>query len=358
VTVPTFLSSPGSQDPGGDAYSRAGVDLASRADLVHRIKEVASRASRPEVLSGVGPFGGLFKLAEYREPVLASSTDGVGTKLRIAQIMGRYDTVGQDLVNHCVNDILCTGAHPLFFLDYIGTSQLSDDTKLAVIDGMARACEAHGCALIGGETADMPDVYEPGDFDLVGFIVGVVEREHVIEPARVREGDVLLALPSTGLHTNGYTLVRKIFGIGTGGDPDEDRAVLERNEPGLESTLGEALLAIHRSYYRDLKPVLTKLHGIAHITGGGLTDNVPRILPDGLAARFERDAWRVPALFSLIQERGGVSDEDMFHTFNMGLGIVLVVGKEDVDAVAAQVRDARPVGRIIKQTDGPRVNIE
>jgi phosphoribosylformylglycinamidine cyclo-ligase len=361
VTVPTFLSQ--SDNSGGDAnvrdaYARAGVDLAARVDLVERIKAVASRASRPEVLSGVGPFGGLFELAKYKQPVLASSTDGVGTKLRIAQIMGRYDSVGQDLVNHCVNDILCTGAHPLFFLDYIGASQLSDETKLEVIDGMARACEAHGCALIGGETADMPDVYAPGDFDLVGFIVGVVEREHVIDPSQVREGDVLLALPSTGLHTNGYTLVRKIFGVGTGGDAAEDRRILEANYPGLEGSLGDALLAVHHSYYQDLKPVLTRLHGIAHITGGGLTDNMPRILPDGLAARFERDAWRVPALFSLIQDRGGVSDEDMFHTFNMGLGIVLVVARDEAEAIGAQVREAKPVGRIIKQTDERRVIIE
>lgn len=356
MTVPTFLSQP--DNSSGDAYARAGVDLASRNDLVHRIKAVASRASRPEVLSGVGPFGGLFKLAQYKEPVLASSTDGVGTKLRIAQSMGRFDTVGQDLVNHCVNDILCTGAHPLFFLDYIGTSQLSDDTKLEVIDGMARACEKHGCALIGGETADMPDVYAPGDFDLVGFVVGVVEREHVIDPSRVREGDVLLALPSSGLHTNGYTLVRKIFGVGTGGEPAQDRAILDANYPGLEGTLGDALLAVHRSYYEDLKPVLTRLHGIAHITGGGLTDNMPRILPDGLAAWFERDAWRTPALFSLIQERGSISDQDMFHTFNMGLGIVLVVDKDEAAAIGSQVREAKPVGRVIKQTDERRVIIE
>jgi phosphoribosylformylglycinamidine cyclo-ligase len=300
----------------------------------------------------------MFKLAEYREPVLVSSTDGVGTKLRIAQIMGRYDTVGQDLVNHCVNDILTSGAHPLFFLDYIGSSDLADDHKLELIDGMARACEAHGCALIGGETADMPDVYAAGDFDLVGFIVGVVEREHVIEPSRVREGDVMLGLPSSGLHTNGYSLVRKVFGIGTGGDAAADRAALERTYPPLEEPLGEALLAVHRSYYAELKPVLTRLHGIAHITGGGLIDNVPRVLPDGLAARFEPGSWRVPALFNLIQQRGGVSDADMYHIFNIGIGMVLIVAPDEAEAIGGQVRDAKPVGRIVKQTDERRVIID
>ncbi len=250
------------------------------------------------------------------------------------------------------------GARPLFFLDYLGSSDLADDRKLDVIDGMARACEQHGCALIGGETADMPDVYAAGDFDLVGFIVGVVEREHVVDPARVREGDVMLALPSSGLHTNGYSLVRKIFGIGTGGDADADRAALQQTYPPLEEPLGDALLAVHRSYYADLKPVLTKLHGIAHITGGGLTDNVPRVLPDGLAARFELGSWRVPPLFTLIQERGAISDADMYHTFNMGLGVVIIVAPEDAEPIGAQLRDAKPVGRIVKQGDERRVIID
>jgi phosphoribosylformylglycinamidine cyclo-ligase len=355
VSVPSFLSNPGQESD--DAYARAGVNLAARNDLVSRIKKVASQATRPEVMAGVGPFGALFRLGDYREPVLVSSTDGVGTKLRIATLMDRYDTVGQDLVNHCVNDALTSGAHPLFFLDYVGTSDLSDDRKLALIGGMARACAAHGCALIGGETADMPDIYAPGDFDLVGFIVGVVEREDVIDGSKIAEGDVLLALPSTGLHTNGYSLVRKVFGIGVGGDPAADRAILDMNFPGLEGSLGEALLAVHRSYYADLKPVLTRLHGIAHITGGGLLDNVPRILPDGLAAAFERDAWRVPALFTLIQKQGTIGDEDMFHAFNMGLGIVLAVAPEDAESIGAQIRDAKPVGRIVRQTDERRVII-
>jgi phosphoribosylformylglycinamidine cyclo-ligase len=358
VTLPSFLSNPGQESTGNDAYARAGVDLSARNELVERIKRVAGQATRPEVMAGVGPFGALFKLGDYRAPVLVSSTDGVGTKLRIATIMGRYDTVGQDLVNHCVNDILTSGAHPLFFLDYVGSSDLPDDRKLELIGGMARACAAHGCALIGGETADMPDIYAPGDFDLVGFIVGVVEREHVIDGSKIAEGDVLLALPSTGLHTNGYSLVRKAFGIGTGGDEASDRAALERNYPGLEGSLGDALLAVHRSYYDDLKSVLTRLHGIAHITGGGIIDNVPRILPDGLAAHFEKDAWRVPALFSLIQEKGAVSEMDMYHTFNMGLGIVLAVAPADAQPIGEQLRDARPVGRIVRQAGDRRVIVD
>lgn len=355
MSVPSFLSNPGRD--ADDAYARAGVDLAARNVTVQQIKAIASRASRPEVLGGVGAFSGLFKLGAYREPVLSSSTDGVGTKLRIALLMERYDTVGQDLVNHCVNDVLTSGAHPLFFLDYLATSDLSDDRKLQVIEGLTKACVAHGCALIGGETADMPDIYAPGDFDLAGFIVGVVEREHVIDGSRIAEGDVLLALPSTGLHTNGYSLVRKIFGIGVGGDPAADRAILDMSFPGLEGSLGEALLAVHRSYYGDLKPVLTRLHGIAHITGGGLLDNVPRILPAGLAALFERDSWRVPAIFSLIQKQGNVAVEDMFHAFNMGLGIVLAVAPEDAESIGAQIRDAKPVGRITREVDERRVII-
>lgn len=341
-----------------DAYARAGVDLGARNDLVSLIKQVASKATRPEVMGGVGPFAALFRLAQMREPVLAASTDGVGTKLRIAILMERYDTVGQDLVNHCVNDAMTSGAHPLFFLDYIGSSELPDETKLALIDGMATACKAHECALIGGETADMPDIYAPGDFDLVGFIVGAVEREHVIDGSKIADGDVLLALPSSGLHTNGYSLVRKIFGIGVGGDLAADREVLHANYPGLEGSLGDALLAIHRSYYHALKPVLTRLHGIAHITGGGLIDNVPRVIPAGLAARFDASAWRVPALFSLIQERGALSDAEMYHAFNMGLGIVLVASPQDADSIGDQVREAKAVGRVVRQSDERRVIID
>ena len=273
-------------------------------------------------------------------------------------LMDRYDTVGQDLVNHCVNDILTTGARPLFFLDYIGSSDLEPEKKLELIAGMKRACDGAGCELIGGETADMPDIYSPGDFDLVGFIVGVVEREHAIDGSKIVEGDVLLALPSTGLHTNGYSLVRRIFGIGVDGDVATDRAALERTYPPMEEPLGDALLAVHRPYLRDLAPVLTRVHGIAHITGGGLTDNVPRVLPSGLVARFDLASWAVPPLFSLIQRTGGISDEDMYHTFNMGLGIVVAVAAEDVESIEAELPDAMRVGEVVRQTGERRVIIE
>lgn len=347
-----------SSDSSKDAYARAGVDLDARKNFVEQLKKITKSKGNANVIGGVGGFGSLYRLAGYRDPVLASSVDGVGTKIRIAEIMGRYDTVGQDLVNHCVNDILTTGAEPLFVLDYIGSSLLRDEIKLDVIRGLNLACDAHECALVGGETADMPDVYAAGDFDLVGFIVGVVERDAVIDGSKIREGDALLGLPVTGLHTNGYSLVRRIFGIGVGGDREADRAALDTWYEELNSTLGDALLAIHRSYYHELKPVLGRLHGIAHITGGGLTDNVPRILPDGLSARFDRRTWAVPPIFKLIQERGGVSVDDMFHTFNMGVGIVLAVAADEADAIAAQVPDATRVGTVVKQSDERRVIID
>jgi phosphoribosylformylglycinamidine cyclo-ligase len=353
ATVPP----PSSSDTPPDAYTRAGVNLGARNEFVEQLKKVTA-SGNANVIGGVGGFGSLYRLAGYRDPVLASSVDGVGTKIRIAEIMGRYDTVGQDLVNHCVNDILTTGAEPLFMLDYIGSSLLRDDIKLDVVRGLKTACDAHECALIGGETADMPDVYAAGDFDLVGFIVGVVERNAIIDASRIRDGDVLLGLPVTGLHTNGYSLVRRIFGIGVGGDRDADRAALGTWYEDLGSTLGDALLAVHRSYYHDLKPVLGRLHGIAHITGGGLIDNVPRILPDGLAAHVDRSAWTIPSIFTLIQQRGDVSDDDMYHTFNMGVGIVLAVAADEADAIAAHVPDATRVGTVIRQSGERRVIID
>jgi phosphoribosylformylglycinamidine cyclo-ligase len=347
-----------SSESSKDAYARAGVDLGARNEFVEQLKKITGRRSNANVIGGVGGFGALYRLAGYRDPVLASSVDGVGTKIRIAEIMGRYDTIGQDLVNHCVNDILTTGAAPLFFLDYVGSSDLPDAIKLEVIRGLQTACDAHECVLIGGETADMPDVYAAGDFDLVGFIVGVVERERVIDGSTIQEGDVLLGLPSTGLHTNGYSLVRRIFGIGVGGDREADRTVLDTWNEHLHSTLGDVLLAIHRSYYEDLKPILGRLRGIAHITGGGLIDNVPRVLPDGLAAQFDRNAWTVPPIFALIRERGTVPDEDMYHTFNMGIGVVLAVAPDEADEVAAKLPDALRIGRVIRQTGERRVIIE
>jgi phosphoribosylformylglycinamidine cyclo-ligase len=357
MTVPVSTSPPSPGSP-GDAYARAGVDLGARNEFVEQLKRIAGGGDA-NVLSGIGGFGALYRLAGYRDPVLASSVDGVGTKIRIAEIMGRYDTVGQDLVNHCVNDILTTGAEPLFFLDYIGSSDLPAARKLEVIAGLKVACDAHGCALISGETADMPDVYQPGDFDLVGFIVGVVEREAIIDGrAMVREGDALVGLPSSGLHTNGYSLVRRVFDIGVGGDPAADRAKLDAWHEDLGGTLGDGLLAVHRSYYFDLKPVLDRVHAFAHITGGGLIDNVPRMLPDGLAARFDASSWTVLSIFRLIQRTGEISDADMYHTFNMGVGGVLAVDAAYAGAVVAQIEGARVVGEVVRQRDERRVIIE
>jgi phosphoribosylformylglycinamidine cyclo-ligase len=347
-------------------YSQAGVDVDAAARLVDRIKELARATHRPEVLAGVGPFSGLFRLSGHRDPVLVASADGVGTKLKIAALLARYDTVGIDLVNHCVNDILTTGAEPLFFLDYLGSSDLSEEAKTAIVQGVASACQAVGCALLGGETADMPDIYGRGDFDLVGFIVGVVERGQIIDGSTIRAGDVLLGLPSSGLHTNGYSLVRKVFGVGLGGDPEEERARLNRTYPGLEGTLGEALLAPHRCYHNVVGAIREPpLHGIAHITGGGIPGNLPRILPEGpsagsgrgLAARLRRGSWPVQPIFRLIQERGKVTEDEMYRTFNMGLGMILACAADDVEAVRAQAPEALVVGEVIAQKGEQRAII-
>jgi phosphoribosylformylglycinamidine cyclo-ligase len=344
--------------PRRSAYAAAGVDIDAGTRAKGRMAELAAAATRPEVIAGVGPFAGLFELGEYRDPVLVASTDSVGTKVKLAALLGRYDGVGVDLVNHCVNDILTSGAEPLFFLDYIGGSGLSEDEKVALVKGVATACRAAGCALLGGETADLPDLYAAGDYDFCGFVVGVVERERIIDGSRIREGDVLLGLPSSGLHTNGYSLVRRVFGVGIGGDPDEERARLDRNYPGLGVTLGEVLLAPHRCYYQELRPLLGRLKGIAHITGGGLIENVPRVLPSGLAARFERGSWRVPPIFTLIQKEGGIDEAEMYRVFNMGLGMVLVCSPEDAEAVRSELREARKVGRVVAHTAGERVILD
>ena len=329
------------------AYAEAGVDTDAAEKLVARFADLAKSARRPEVLADIGPFAGLFKLGQYREPVLVASTDSVGTKVKIAGVLDRYDSVGHDLVNHCVNDILTSGSEPLFFLDYIGNCGLSDDAKADLVRGCVEACKAAGAALLGGETADMPGTYRDGDFDLVGFIVGVVERDAVIDGSAIREGDVLLGLPSSGLHTNGYSLVRKLFRVGLDEDPAAERERLNENYPGLEGTLGDALLAPHHCYLGDLRPVLPKLHGIAHITGGGIPGNVPRVMPDGLGARLDRSSWRVPALFRLIQEQGGIDEEEMYRTFNMGLGIVLAVSPEDARDVQAQLPESWVCGEVV-----------
>jgi phosphoribosylformylglycinamidine cyclo-ligase len=346
-------------------YAASGVDLDARRRVVERYRDVARVAGRPEVLAGVGPFAGLFHLgAKYKDAVLVSSTDGVGTKTKLAALTGSYESLGHDIVANCVNDAFTTGAEPLFFLDYIASSDLPADAKVAIVKGVADACAELGCALLGGETADMPGVYPAGEFDLVGFIVGAVERDALIDGTRVVAGDRLLALPSSGLHTNGYSLVRSALGIGL--DPANaaaDRARLQRYEEELGETLAAALLRPHRCYVNDLKPVLSSVEGpvlgmtkaIAHITGGGIEENLPRVLPASLGARVDRGAWEVPPLFRLIQHAGSIEEAEMWRVFNMGLGLVIAVAPSDVASVKALLPEAFGVGEVVEASGNERV---
>ena len=333
-----------------ETYTAAGVDIA----LADKAKELIGRhvksTLRPEVLGGFGFFGGLFELKGYRQPVLVSSVDGVGTKLKIAAALGKHDTIGIDLVNHCVNDILTCGAEPLFFLDYIAMGKMVPERVEAIARGLAQACRDAGCALIGGETATMPGLYADEDYDLVGFIIGAVEKGKVITGKEIAAGDAAIGLPASGLHTNGYSLVRKIFG--------ETKKAMNTFYPELGRTLGETLLEPHRSYLHQLKPLLPMIKGMAHITGGGLIDNVPRVLPPGLAARFNSRAWAVPPVFQLIQQRGNVDWDEMFHVFNMGIGMVVFCSPGNVDSIAKALPEAKVVGEVVKQTGKKRVIIK
>jgi len=302
-------------------------------------------------LSGVGFFGGLFEFKGYQEPVLVSSNDQVGTKTKIAKSLGKYDTVGIDIVNHCVNDILTCGAEPLFFLDYIGTGRMVPERVEAIVRGLAQACREVGCALIGGETGEMAGLYAtPEDFDLVGFIIGVVEKEKIIMGKTIAVGDVIIGLPSSGLHTNGYSLVRRIFG--------ETKSALNIHYPELGRTLGEELLEPHRSYYHQVKPLLPLIKGIAHITGGGLVGNVPRVLSQGVAARFQSQAWTLPPIFPLIQQRGNVDRDEMYRVFNMGIGMVVICSPGNVDQLTRALPEAKVVGEVVKQVGEARVIIK
>lgn len=305
---------------------------------------------RPEVLSGVGFFGGLFEFKGYHQPVLVSSVDGVGTKLKIASALAKHNTIGIDIVNHCVNDILTCGAEPLFFLDYVAMGKLVPEQVEAVAQGLAQACREAGCALIGGETAEMPGLYAGEDYDLVGFIIGVVEKEKIIMGKTIVVGDILIGLPSSGLHTNGYSLVRKIFG--------ESPKVLNTHYPELGKTLGEELLEPHQCYYHQLKPLLPIIKGMAHITGGGLIGNVPRILPQGMAAQFRSRAWTIPPIFQLIQQRGNVSRDEMYRVFNMGIGMVIICSPEDVGQVTKVLPEAKLVGEVVEPVGKARVIIK
>ncbi|MEE8337251.1 MAG: phosphoribosylformylglycinamidine cyclo-ligase [Dehalococcoidia bacterium] len=333
-------------------YAASGVDIDAAEATVARYREIAGRTMRPEVLSGVGPFAGLFKLAGYRDPVLASSSDGVGTKLLIASALGRYETVGRDLVNHCTNDILPAGAEPLFFMDYLATADLDQERRVEIVGGVGAACEELGIALIGGETADLRDIYLPGVFDLAGFIVGVVERDELIDGSKLGAGDALIALPSTGLQTNGYSLVREIWGIGKGLGGEHDREALETHYEELGGTLGDALLAVHGCFLGQLKPLLPRIHAIAHITGGGIPGNLSRIFEDDLGAVVDPSTWEVPALFELIRRTGNVADGEMWRAFNMGAGLIIAVAAADAERTVAELDGAWRIGEVVPRGAG------
>jgi len=311
-------------------YKAAGVDIDAGNETVRRIKALARATFTAGVLSEIGSFGGLFRLdrERFQEPVLVSSADGVGTKLRVAFTTGRHDTVGADLVNHCVNDILVQGAEPLFFLDYFATGRLSPAVAEQVVSGVARGCRENGCALVGGETAEMPGFYADGEYDIAGFIVGVVEKSNIIDGRTAVPGDVLVALPSAGLHTNGYSLARRLLFDMAGWN-----SATFVNELG--ATLGDALLAPHRSYLGIVRPLIEPglVKGLAHITGGGLTENLPRTLPEGCAAEVDLQSWSVPPIFRLLQQRGAIAQAEMFRTFNMGVGLVIICASRDAERV-------------------------
>ena len=309
-------------------YKKAGVDISAGEEFVRLIKPQVRQTFTPGVITDIGAFGGFFQpdFSNYSKPVLVSSIDGVGTKLKIAIELGQYDTVGSCLVNHCVNDILVCGAKPLFFLDYYACGKLTPDIAASVVTGMVNACRENGCALIGGETAEMPGLYQERDFDLAGSIVGVVDHEKIINGSAVREGDVLVGLSSTGLHTNGYSLARKVL---------DGR--MRDTFSGLEGTAGEALMKIHRSYLSLIEPFFGSpdIHGLSHITGGGLMGNTMRIVPDGLGLDVEWNSWPEPVIFDIIRKEGEVPEEDMRRTFNLGVGLVMIIEKNAVEKVLA-----------------------
>jgi phosphoribosylformylglycinamidine cyclo-ligase len=326
-------------------YEDSGVDI----DRANRAKAAIAKRIRstwgPQVLSKVGAFGGLFAVPEsYREPVLVSSMDGVGTKLLVAAMAGRYDTVGQDLVNHCVNDILVQGAKPLFFLDYIASGRMDPRVTQDLIEGLSIACAENGCALIGGETAEMPGVYDDGDFDLAGCIVGVVDKSDIIDGGEIVPGDAVVGLASNGLHTNGYSLVRKLFF-------DTLRLRVDDQVDELRATVGEELLRVHRSYLKPVSALMksVRIKGLAHVTGGGIVENFPRILPKGCAARIRKGSWPVPPIFTFIQSRGAVDEAEMLRVFNMGLGMLVVVGADDREKARSHGAEAiHVVGEITR----------
>ncbi len=337
-------------------YAEAGVDISAGTRAVELMTGAVRATYGPEVLAGIGAFGGLFdatRLKSYTSPVLVASTDGVGTKTKVAARLRRWDTIGRDLVNHCVNDILVQGAEPLFFLDYVASAKLDARQVATVVTGVAEACRQAGCALLGGETAEMPGVYVPGELDLAGTIVGVVERASVIDGSRIQPGDAIVGLPSSGLHTNGYSLARRALA-----NLDWSAGL---QPAGGSTSIGDALLAVHRSYLGEVRALLragVDVRGLAHITGGGFVDNLPRILPPGLGAVIRRGTWPEPPIFALIQRSGTIADAEMFHVFNMGLGMLAVVPADQVQAALDALHgDAYRVGEIVAGEGGREVRV-
>ena len=333
----------------GETYQSAGVDLDGLESLKERFKAFSALTHGPEVLNPGGSFAGLYRLAGYRDPVLVASADGVGTKLKIAAQMGHYESIGQDLVSLNVNDILTRGAKPLFFLDYISFSHLDQQCLETLMRGIVWGCKEVGCALIGGETAQMPGIYRGDDMDLAGFVVGAAEQDRVLDGGTITPGDYLIGIPSSGLHTNGFSLVRQIFQL------DRDSSSLFRRYDELRHQLGEELLAPHRCYYPLLEPILPLFKGLAHITGGGLPGKMPAILPADTVAEFQLGSWKVSPIFPLIQQEGQVEDREMYRVFNMGLGMVAVCDEESVATIQDAVPDALVVGQILARGNGPAV---
>lgn len=335
------------------AYAQAGVDIDVMMNSLKRIKKNVKSTNTPGVVSEIGSFGGLFK-SPGKDFLLVASADGVGTKLKVAHMAGKHNTVGQCLVNHCTNDILVQGATPLFFLDYLGAAALDPKVFEDVVAGLSKACRENSCALLGGETAEMPGLYPKGEYDLVGTIVGQVEKKKVITGKNIRSGDVLIGLPSSGLHTNGYSLARKVI------FQKADKKLSDL-VPGTKTTFEKALLAVHKSYLRPATELMKKvrIQGMAHITGGGLVDNVPRILPGNVDAVFDRSTWKTPAIFEFIEQAGNVDHEEMYRVFNMGIGMVIFIRAEDADTALTILKkeNARPkiIGRVEKGSGKSRL---
>ena len=335
-----------------ESYRLAGVDLEEGSKVKQNIAAFSQSTHGPKVLNTKNSFAGLYRLDGYEEPVLVSSIDPVGTKLIVANYLGRYESLGVDLVNLNINDILTCGARPLFFLDYISMGKLKPSIIEDLMRGMARACQEAQCSIVGGDTPQMPGMYQENSFDLVGFVVGVVERKALLDTSTITSGDLLIGVPSSGLHTNGFSLVRHVLKV------DENPKILNNHYPELGHTLGDELLIPHASYYPTLEPVLQFIKGMAHITGGGLLENLPRILPEDLSAKIITGTWRIPAIFNLIQKQGKVENDEMYRVFNMGLGMILACSEDKVAEVQNLLPETSVIGHVIPRHAGARVSLE